>query len=98
MKKRKSIYAQALELWGIKAQKNQLIEECLELVLATRKTIKHDRTYSPNFIEELCDVTIMINQMKTLIPLETFNTTFNKKIHKLKKIIKMEKQNENFHE
>lgn len=54
-----------LEHYGATAQRRQLVEECAELIQAVAK---YERTGSEtayyNFIEELADVEIMLEQMR----------------------------------
>lgn len=65
------IYDAALEKWGRKSQEEMLVEECAELIVAIKKldrdasnsTIEAQlKTYN-NFIGELADVQIMLEQV-----------------------------------
>lgn len=67
--KRLELYARALETWGELAQVEMLMEESIELALATRKFIrnKNDITFK-KLAEEVADVEIMIEQTKLMFP------------------------------
>lgn len=58
-----------LRYYGAEKQRRQLVEECAELIQAVCKL---HREYTPhsyyNFIEELADVEIMVEQMKQILP------------------------------
>ena len=56
-----SLYAEALQIWGLDAQKGMLVEEVGELLQSLNKLNRGDNI--EKFIEELVDVSIMINQM-----------------------------------
>lgn len=54
-----------LQHYGIMAQRRQLVEECAELIQAVCKLERRlDAAALYNFIEELADVEIMVEQMK----------------------------------
>lgn len=61
-----------LEYRGIEKQRRLLQEECAELIQAVSKLERYGDTekYVYNFVEELADVSIIIEQMKM-----TFSTT-----------------------
>lgn len=60
---KESVYKQAIDKWGLKSQSIMLMEECAELIQAVSKL---HRTGNPNKIyEEIADVEIMIEQIKT---------------------------------
>lgn len=79
-----------LEHYGTLTQRQQLIEECAELIQAACKLQRgvfpnELETAQHNFIEELADVEIMVEQMKqTLTPMEidTFNRIETAKINR----------------
>lgn len=67
---RKKLYKKAFSKWGMELQLNQLMEECAELIVATNKVIRKYKTDSNvwrNFVEEIADVEIMLEQVKTQI-------------------------------
>ena len=68
----KSIYAVIADHYGYPAQSNQLIEECAELIQAVNKyrrarTKEEQEKALDNYIEEMADVEIMLEQMKYLL-------------------------------
>ena len=52
-----------LEYYGFEKQQEMLIEECSELILSIQKVKRCGGGVSDNFLEELGDVLIMIEQM-----------------------------------
>lgn len=67
MKKKQDIYKRAIQLWGASAQHNQLIEEMAELTVEICHLYR-GRGSNLKIMEELADVEIMIEQIKTLYP------------------------------
>lgn len=68
----KSIYEHALDVWGVLSQKNQVIEECSEVIQA----ICHYRRGKCNIDEvvgELADIQIMVNQMRIVFGADRFD-------------------------
>lgn len=64
-----------LHHYGVMEQRRQLVEECAELIQAVSKLHRADYRNAAaafdNFLEELADVEIMVEQMKqTLTPSE----------------------------
>ena len=59
----KDLYKQALDKWGLEAQVGMLIEECAELIKASHKAFMRNGSVL-DFIEEVIDVEIMLEQMK----------------------------------
>ena len=57
------IYKKAIATYGAKAQENQAIEECAELITAINH--KH-RGREHNIEEEIADVEIMLEQLKII--------------------------------
>ena len=53
-----------LNHYGFEAQREILVEECAELIQAISKLKRKGERTSENFLEELADVSIMIEQMK----------------------------------
>lgn len=67
--------AEILHHYGVQEQRRQLVEECAELIQAVSKLHRADYRDAghafDNFLEELADVEIMVEQMKqTLSPSE----------------------------
>jgi len=63
----KNVYQKAIEKWGVNAQVDMVQEECLELALAIRKYRREpNEKRFEEFIDEVADVTIMVNQMENV--------------------------------
>ena len=62
------LYDKALKKWGIESQVNMLIEEMAELIIGISK---FRRNGSNQFLEEIADVEIMIEQIKRFLGKET---------------------------
>ena len=60
------IYQNAVALYGEKAQFNSFTEELLELLLSMQHFIK-GKTSREHVIEEMVDVSIMLEQMKIIL-------------------------------
>lgn len=85
-----------LQHYGVIAQRRQLVEECAELIQAISKlhraTPEERDTAQYNFIEELADVEIMLEQMKqtltrterdTMLRIE--NAKINRQLQRIEK-------------
>ena len=62
--KQKEKCSEILEYYGFENQREILIEECAELIQSVSKAKRSGEKITDNFIEELADVSIMIEQMK----------------------------------
>jgi NTP pyrophosphatase (non-canonical NTP hydrolase) len=66
LSERKQLYKKAIQKWGLPAQLGMLMEECAELIKATHKVLRNNsRSAWLGLAEELADVEIMIEQIKT---------------------------------
>lgn len=87
-RERWELYERALNRFGFKSQLGILQEECAELIVAASKIKRGKQRNFDNFFEELADVEIMIEQIKTFF--ECFghkNTKFDRtKALKLKRL------------
>lgn len=74
---------QIADYYGPVQQKEQLIEECSELILASQKC-KRDGTRAAfdNFCEEVADVYIMVQQMMYLISPEVVEEIIERKLNR----------------
>lgn len=61
---RESKLIQIANYYGKEAQLRQTQEELAELILAISKTVRNDLHFQENFIEEIADVEIMLEQLK----------------------------------
>lgn len=74
---------QIIAHYGDRAQRHILIEECAELTQAVIKCERGCDGADDNFIEELADVTIMVEQMVqslSLYELKEYNDTVKNKL------------------
>ena len=82
-----SILENAIERWGIDAQCEMIIEECLELALALQKMKRlrgdKDKKYA-NTIDEIADVKIMIRQAERIFDSKLINQRVDFKMNRLK--------------
>lgn len=80
----------ALDKWGAKKQLVMMIEECGEMIQATTKIMRKDQKEfepSENFIEELVDLSLMIDQFKLFIPAKKLDAMTQKKLAKLNSLL-----------
>lgn len=64
----RELYQKCLDLWGIHAQFDMVIEECSELIKAICKSHRIGLIeVQENIVEELVDVEIMIEQLKLIL-------------------------------
>lgn len=76
------LYNNAINAYGIDAQKWMLIEECGELLDAFAK-LKRGRSSEEDIISELADVHIMIEQMAVFFGYSTFLWEKQRKLNRL---------------
>jgi len=85
-----SLYRQAWEKWG-NLQYVMIIEECAELQKAVTKLLRkgeNNRTLT-DLAEEIADVEIMIEQLKTVYSISSVIEDFKKeKIKKLREMLR----------
>ena len=67
-KKIKKIFKKSIEVYGKEAQSRQAMEECAELIQAINKCLRYPNKEEckNNLIEEICDVEIMLFQLKEM--------------------------------
>jgi NTP pyrophosphatase (non-canonical NTP hydrolase) len=79
----KEIFQKAILELGIKSQSDMLIEECSELILAIRH-YDRGKASQEKIIEELVDVSVMIEQMKLIINnYSLYNKIWEEKVRRL---------------
>lgn len=81
------ILQSAIDKWGIDAQLEMIIEECLELALSLQKLkrLRGDMTVKEAaVIDEIADVKIMIRQAEKIFPIAAINSRVNFKMNRLK--------------
>lgn len=79
MKQRIRIIA---EHYGYETQREQLVEECAELIQAVSKCKRSIPGSYDNFKEELADVLIMAQQLRYIIGEESINDIIDKKLNR----------------
>lgn len=89
-KDNKELYRKCLDTYGFQAQLNQLQEECGELIVATNH-LRRERISYMKLVEEMADVTIMMEQILQYLedttgtcPFDTLEKIYQTKIEKLK--------------
>ena len=82
------LYNQAIAKWGKDAQTDMVFEECGELIAALAQ-FKRGRTSHHDVMTELADVSIMVEQLATMMNYEDYEKEKDRKLQKLKE--KLEK-------
>ncbi|MBK6546415.1 MAG: hypothetical protein IPG12_14255 [Saprospiraceae bacterium] len=80
------ILNKAIETWGVAAQLDMVIEECMELALALQKLkrLRGDMVQKEkNVIDEIADVKIMIKQAEKMFGSELVNERVDFKMNRL---------------
>lgn len=73
--------------YGYPAQSNQLMEECAELIQAVNKYKRYGNDEAlKNFIEEIADVEIMLEQIKYLLGVKEDDIE-GVKLYKLRRVL-----------
>lgn len=81
----RGLFEAAISLWGEGAQKDQAIEEAAELIVALR----HDARGRPStIIEEVADMSIMLDQIKMMCGEDEIEEAREDKIIRLRARIK----------
>lgn len=83
-KDRIELYKKAINTWGEEAQVNMLYEECGELITAIAQ-FRRGRAMQKDVMTELADVSIMVEQIATLLNFEDYEAEKNKKLKRLEK-------------
>lgn len=77
---------QALEHWGDDTQIRQTMEECAELIVVLNKALRYPEQPEKDVLEEIADVTIMVEQMKQIFDKNLeFDDILKVKMNKLRK-------------
>ena len=76
------LYKQAIAKWGEQAQIDMLNEECGELIAAVAQ-FKRGRTSHHDVMTELADVSIMVEQIATLMNYYDFEKEKDRKLARL---------------
>ncbi len=83
---REHIYRATLEKWGEKAQYEQMVEECAELIAAL-KHYERGKIEREDLIAELADVTLMVGQLTWMLGQQEVSTAIDAKLTKLHKLL-----------
>jgi NTP pyrophosphatase (non-canonical NTP hydrolase) len=81
------LYKEAIAKWGEEAQTNMLNEECGELIAAVAQ-FKRGRTSHHDVMTELADVSIMVEQLATMMNYDDFEKEKDRKLMRLKERLK----------
>lgn len=82
MMKHRDLYVKTIDKWGEKAQYEQAIEECAELI-ATLQHFARGKVGRDVVIDELADVYLMVGQLVYMFGEEAFTSAVEGKIAKL---------------
>lgn len=81
------------EHYGYESQIDQMCEECAEFVVARSKVRRNVPGAWDNLIEEVADISIMVDQMKLIIGEDKINSVRAKKLRRQILRIRKEKKN-----
>lgn len=84
------LYIEAIRLWGIIPQFDQLVEECAETIVAMNHLKRGKPDAEDELLGELADLEIMIEQMKFIFGEERIETKKYDKLKRLQKIVEEE--------
>ena len=73
---------QIAEYYGYESQIDQMCEECAEFIVARSKVRRNVPDSWDNLIEEIADISIMVDQMKLIIGEDTINKV---RAHKIRR-------------
>jgi NTP pyrophosphatase (non-canonical NTP hydrolase) len=80
---RLKLYGKAINTWGVTAQTDMAFEECGELIAALAKD-KRGRVTKEELLTELADVTIMCEQLATILGFEDYEKELDRKLVRLR--------------
>ena len=83
---RSHIYRAALEKWGERAQYEQMVEECAELIAAL-KHYERGKVDRKELIAELADVTLMVGQLTWMLGPDEVSAAIEAKLTKLEALL-----------
>lgn len=88
------LYKRAIDTWGEDAQIKMLFEECGELITAVAQFYR-GRVSFGEVMTELADVSIMVEQIATIMNYENYESEKNYKLNRLKE--RLDKHDEQKH-
>jgi NTP pyrophosphatase (non-canonical NTP hydrolase) len=77
------LYDKAIKTWGIEAQRNMAFEEIGELLVALAQD-RRGRVTKEEIITELADVTIMCEQLATILGYDDYEKELDRKLIRLR--------------
>lgn len=86
MMRYREIYAKTITRWGEKAQYDQAIEECAELI-ATLQHFARGKVDSTAVVQELADVFLMVGQLAYMFGEERLSVAVDEKVAKLQALL-----------
>ncbi len=86
MMRYREIYAKTISKWGEKAQYDQAIEECAELI-ATLQHFARGKVDSSAVVHELADVFLMVGQLAYMFGEEPLHAAIEDKVAKLQLLL-----------
>lgn len=89
MMRYRDIYSKTLSKWGEKAQFDQTIEECAELI-ATLQHFARGKAGRGDVIHELADVYLMVGQLMYMFGEEELDAAVKVKVAKLNTLLSEE--------
>jgi NTP pyrophosphatase (non-canonical NTP hydrolase) len=89
MMKYREIYAKTIDKWGEKAQYDQAIEECAELI-ASLQHFARGKVDKDAVVNELADVFLMVGQLTYMFGEDQLSASVEKKIAKLNLLLEAE--------
>lgn len=88
MMRYRNLYAKTIDKWGEKAQYEQAVEECAELI-ATLQHFGRGKVDREVVVDELADVYLMLGQLIYMFGEEGFTYALEKKITKLQNLLNL---------
>ena len=80
---RLKLYERAINIWGVEAQRNMAFEELGELNTILARD-RRGRATKEEILTELADVTIMCEQMATIIGFDLYEKEMERKLIRLR--------------
>ena len=86
MMRYRDIYMKTIDKWGEKAQYDQMIEECAELI-ATLQHFARGKVEQNVVVDELADVYLMVGQLTYMFGEDNLHAAVDNKLAKLKLLL-----------
>ncbi len=86
MMRYRDIYMKTIDKWGEKAQYDQMIEECAELI-ATLQHFARGKVDQDVVVDELADVYLMVGQLTYMFGEDNLHEAVDNKLAKLKLLL-----------